>query len=216
MFHGTITIIFYTPSQVFCQYPSCSYLPRIHGKIWCQIKTELIESKRQHQDKEMAKENKNNISEDLDFQNWWLLHQSRDVVFLLRSRELSQYGITAEQAAILFTVKLLSERKRKITPGEISKLTLREPHSASKILTRMEKEGFISKTTGLGKKKNEVHIALTEKGEQAYKVSLTRDSIRGVMSGFTLEERRQLNSLLTRLRNKAVEDLTRRKTISFP
>jgi MarR family transcriptional regulator, organic hydroperoxide resistance regulator len=164
----------------------------------------------------MAKENLDNISENLDFQTWWLLHQTRDVVFLLRSRELSQYGITTEQAANLFTMKFLSDRNRKITPGEISKVTLREPHSVSKILTRMEKEGFICKTTGLGKKKNEVHITLTEKGEQAYKVSSNRDSIRALMSDFSKDELRQLNSLLTRLRNKAVQEINKSKAVSFP
>jgi MarR family transcriptional regulator, organic hydroperoxide resistance regulator len=164
----------------------------------------------------MAKDNQDKIAEELDFQNWWLLHQTRDVVFLLRSRELSQYGITTEQAANLFTVKFLSDRKRKITPGEISKVTLREPHSVSKILSRMEKEGFICKTTGQGKKRNEVHITLTEKGEQAYKVSSNRDSIRELMADFSLEERRQLNSLLTRLRNKAVQEVNKSKAVSFP
>ena len=164
----------------------------------------------------MAKASRDNISEDLDFQTWWLLHQTRDVVFLMRSRELSQYGITAEQAAILFTVKLLSDKKRKITPGEISKWTLREPHSVSKILSRMEKEGYISKATGLGKKKNEVHITLTEKGEQAYRSSLNRESIRSVMSDFSKEERQQLNALLTRLRDKALRDLTQKRTDVFP
>jgi DNA-binding MarR family transcriptional regulator len=164
----------------------------------------------------MAKASRENISEDLDFQTWWLLHQTRDVVFRLRSRELSQYGITAEQAAILFAVKILSDKNRKITPGEISKLTLREPHSASKILSRMEKEGYISKATGLGKKKNEVHITLTEKGEQAYQSSLNRNSIREVLSEFSKDERRQLNAMLTRLRNKALQDLTQRSTDVFP
>jgi DNA-binding MarR family transcriptional regulator len=164
----------------------------------------------------MARTSKENISEDLDFQTWWLLHQTRDVVFRLRSRELNQYGISAEQAAILFAAKFLCAQKRKITPGEISKVTSREPHSTSKIISRMEKEGYISKETGQGKKRNEVHLTLTEKGEQAYQSSLNRDSIREVMSDFSQAERHELNALLTRLRNKALQDLTQRKNDVFP
>ncbi len=80
----------------------------------------------------------------------------------------------------------------------------------------MEKEGFITKATGLGKKKNEVHISLTEKGEQAYQRSLNRESIRAVMSDFSKDETRQLNALLTRLRDKALRDLTQKRTEVFP
>jgi DNA-binding MarR family transcriptional regulator len=156
------------------------------------------------------------FSKDKYFKTWWLLHQARDTVFRVRSRELSQYGITTEQAAVLFIVKVLSKLKRKSTPGEISKWILREPHSVSKILTRMEKQGYVSKANGLGRKKNEVHIALTKKGEQAYKHSMKRESIRELMSCLSEEERQQLSSLLEKIRGKALQDLTKRNTVFFP
>jgi len=159
---------------------------------------------------------KKDITNDLSFKTWWLLHQSRDVMMRIRSKELSQYGISTEQAATLFAIKNLIDLKRKSTPGEISKWTLREPHSVSKILARMEKEGFINKTSGLGKKKNEVHISLTEKGQQAYNNSLKRTSINEVMSCFSREECLQLNELLAKLRDKGLQDLTKRIKAIFP
>jgi DNA-binding MarR family transcriptional regulator len=159
---------------------------------------------------------RSHFSKDQYFNTWWLLHQARDVVFRVRSRELSQYSITTEQAAVLFIVKVLNELRRKSTPGEISRWILREPNSVSKILTRMEKEGFINKINGLGKKKNEVHINLTGKGEQAYNRSLKRDSIREIMSCLTKEECHQLGSLLEKIRDKALQNLTKRSKAFFP
>jgi DNA-binding MarR family transcriptional regulator len=164
----------------------------------------------------MAKANREDIFQDEAYKGWWLLQQARNVVFLLRSRELSQYGITAEQASILLTIKMLNEQNTKITPGEISKRILREPHSVSKILSRMEKEGFVSKLTGMGKKKNEVHITLTEKGEQVYNYAIRRESIREVMSIFSEDECRELVALLTRLRDKSLKDLSKSSHMFLP
>jgi DNA-binding MarR family transcriptional regulator len=158
----------------------------------------------------------NYLSKDQYYNTWWLLHQTRDVVFRVRSRELIQYDITTEQAAVLFIVKVLTRLKRKSTPGEISRWILREPNSVSKILTRMEKEGFINKINGLGKKKNEVHINLTDKGEQAYNFSIKRDSIRDVMSCLTKEECQQLGSILERIRDRALQELTKKSKALFP
>ena len=155
-------------------------------------------------------------STDLDFETWWLLHQTRDVISHIRTKELSQYGISIEQASTIFVIKNLTNLKKKSTPGEISKWTLREPHSVSKILTRMERDGFVKKTRGLGKKKNEVHISLTKKGEQAYNYSLNRSSIQEVMSCFTKDECRQLNALLMKLRDKGLQDLTKKVKAIFP
>jgi DNA-binding MarR family transcriptional regulator len=159
---------------------------------------------------------RNSSSKEKVFKPWWLLHQARDVAYRVRTRELSQYNITIEQAAILFIIKILKDLKRKSTPGEISKGVLKEPHSVSKILTRMEKQGLLIKTIGLGKKKNEVHITLTEKGEQAYINTLKRDSIREVMSCLSEEESRQLSSLLEKIRDRALQALTKRNKVIFP
>jgi DNA-binding MarR family transcriptional regulator len=159
---------------------------------------------------------KRDIAKDASYKTWWLLHQAKDVISRIRSRELNQYGITSEQAAVLFIIKNLLDLNKKSTPGEISKWILREPHSVSKILSRMEKEGFISKTSGLGKKKNEVHVALTEKGEQAYIYVSDRNSIHEVMSCLTKDECLQLGALLVKLRDKGLQDQTQRIKAFFP
>ena len=159
---------------------------------------------------------KSDFSKDYYFTTWWLLHQARYAIFRARSSELSQYDISVEKAAVLFIINILSELNEKITPGEISKWILKEPNAVSKILTRMEKDGLVIKNTGLGKKKNEVHVNLTETGMQAYNRSIKRDSIHEIMSCLTKEECSQLGSFLERIRDKALQTLTKEPRAFFP
>jgi MarR family transcriptional regulator for hemolysin len=132
-----------------------------------------------------------------------------------RNKELSQYGITSGQAAVLLIIKLIQTSKGEATTSEISRWLLREPHSVSRILTRMQNEGLLNKNKGSGKK-NELSVILTEKGEQAYKQSLKRESIREIMSCLSEEERRQLDLFLERLRDKAIQSLNAANKVLFP
>ncbi len=159
---------------------------------------------------------KNRFMDNENYRLWWLLHQVRDVMYRARNKELSQYGITSEQAAALVIIKMLNNVKSKSTPGEISRWLLKEPHSVSRLVTRMEKDGLVSKDSGSGKRKNEVKISLTKKGEQAYNSSLKRESIQEVMSCLSEEECRQLSSVLEKLRDGALQNLTRRNKLPFP
>jgi len=100
----------------------------------------------------------------------------------------------------------------KATVGEIARWTLREPHSVSELLSRMEKEGLVRKVKELGKKSG-VRVVLTEKGREAYYKSTARESIYETMSSLSEEERQQLRSCLRKLRYKA---LTQLAVVSFP
>ena len=153
----------------------------------------------------------NHGKNDYQFDTWWLLHQAQHAIFRVRNKELSQYNLTAEQASVLFVIKVLSETDRKTAPGEIARCVLREPHAVSKILTRMEKDGLVNKVNGLGRKRNEVLVNLTEKGRMAYNYSIKRDTIHTIMSSLTEEECLQLCSLLNKLRDKALHELTKQK-----
>ena len=147
---------------------------------------------------------KSHSSDDRDYILWVLLCQARDAVFKARNKELSQFDISAVQAAVLFVIKTIEEEA---TPTGISRWLLRQPHTISTLLTRMEKEGLVTKAKNLGKKR-EIKITLTEKGEQAYGQSLKRESIREVMSYLSEEERQQLSSSLEKIRDKALNNST--------
>ena len=155
---------------------------------------------------------KNGLFRDQDYNLWVLLHQVRGLIFRARETELNQYGITTMQAAVLFVLEALGGKS---TPTEISKWLIREPNSVSSILVRMEKEGLLSKAKDL-EKKSQVNVELTEKGRRAYSQSEKRESIREIMSCLSKEERRQLRSLLEKLREKALQSSTPVRKINFP
>ncbi len=153
-----------------------------------------------------------NLSTDQDYDLWVLLRRTSLVVLKARERELAQYGISAVKAAVLLIVQAIG---REATPAEISRHLLRESHSVSGLLSRMEREGLVNKIKDLDKK-NRVRIAITEKGHEAYYQSAKRESLHNIMSVLSEKERRQLMSYLEKLRDKALLELAITHKPSFP
>lgn len=151
-------------------------------------------------------------SRDRDFELWFLLAQARRVLFKVRQKELARYNITSGQSAVLFVIQAVGG---KTTLGEIGRWTLREPHSVSELLSRMEKQGLVRKVKELDKKYG-IRIVLTEKGREAYYKSTAREYIYEIMSSLSEEERQQLRSCLQKLRDKALILLALEKVVPFP
>ena len=149
---------------------------------------------------------------DQDYNIWWLILHMRRTMYKARAKELFQYGITPEDAAALFAIHAIGYRA---TPAEISRWLLRESHSTSELLTRMEKKGLVEKAKDL-EKKNLVRVAITEKGEQSYLQSTKRESIHRIMSALSNEECQKLRSCLERLRDKALNELGIARKPPFP
>lgn len=139
--------------------------------------------------------------EDEEFTLWLLLLKVRRLIFKARERELSQYGVTPEQAGVLYIAHNAGE---KVTPAEIARLTFREPHTVSGLISRMEKVGLVKKVKDMDRK-NLVRVALTDKGRQDYNQSTKRESIHLVMSCLSKEESRQLRLYLEKLQDRALE-----------
>ena len=134
---------------------------------------------------------------------WVLLHQARDAIFKLREKELRKLGISPQNAEILFTIEAIGY---KATPTAISRYLLREFHSVSSILSRMEKRGLVKKSNDLGRK-NVVRVCLTEKGQQIYHEAIKREAILKILSGLSETEAQQLASSLKKLRDGALKGL---------
>src|SRR4030042_6918301 len=149
---------------------------------------------------------------DQDYDLWVLLNQAQNLIMNARDIELAEYGTTAMQAAVLFITNAVGEET---IPAEISRWLLRKPATISGILDRMEKTGLVERVKDLPRK-NLVRIRLTEKGKQAYKQSLKRESLHKVMSCLSDEERQNLASILVKLRNRATKVLTHKEEIPFP
>lgn len=149
---------------------------------------------------------------DEEFRLWVLLRQVAHTTLVARDRELNQYGITTIQAAVLHTIQLIGNRA---TPAEIARRILRERHSVSGLLIRMEKDGLVRKVKDLDRK-NLIRVAITEKGQQVYDRSTKRKSIHKIMSSLSEEERQQLRSCLEKLGNKALRELLVNRKPPFP
>jgi len=134
---------------------------------------------------------------------WTMLHQARDAISRLREKELHKLGISTAIAEVMFTIENIGSEA---TPTEISRHLLREFHSVSSILSRMEKKGLVKKVNDL-KRKNIVRVYLTDKGRQIYDEAKKRESILDILSGLSEKDSQQLASSLKEIRDEAIRAL---------
>ena len=154
--------------------------------------------------------------EDKDFHVWVLLDRTRRLINKLRRKELKRYGISVPEAAVLFLIQAIAKHGSLVTPAELSRWMVREPHSVSGILQRMVKKGFVIKRNSCLDRKNLVTVTLTEKGKSALRGAVERKSIHEVMSSLSDGEREQLMSLLDKLRGKTYNRLDIETKPPFP
>jgi MarR family transcriptional regulator, organic hydroperoxide resistance regulator len=142
-------------------------------------------------------------SNDERFSLWWLFMQTRQVLYQARQKELSDYGISIAEEAVLLAIHACGENA---TVGEISRRVMRKPHSSSEIISKMEKSGLVIRVhdkNGRGR----VKVAMTAKGNKVYQRSLQRDSIWEIMSSLSSDESKQFTNVLKKLRGKAVSTI---------
>ncbi len=142
-----------------------------------------------------------------DFQEkdalWQLLRQTTRIIAKIRDREVLSTGITADAAAVLFTV---ARQGDDASPASIARELSLEAHSVSEQLKRMQQDGLIRKVRD-PRAKNRIQIVLTESGHRAYTTAPGPNSIRRMMSVMKADDRRTLWALLARLRDTALEYL---------
>ncbi len=129
-----------------------------------------------------------------------LLCQARDAMLRVRDSELSKRGLTAVEAGALHIIHVIGD---KATPAMISKSMLRQHHSVTALLKRMENKGLVMRIESPDRKNTWI-ISLTEKGQEAYKRSNIGDSLYELMSTLQEDEKRQLEEYLKKLRDKAI------------
>ena len=144
--------------------------------------------------------------EDDVYNLWVQLHRVVDLIVRAREKELSRYGIPIRQVATLFAVHAFGEDA---TLTKLAAFLERRPHTVSSILSRMEKDGLVKKTNDQ-ERHNVIHVALTQKGQEAYNHTTRRESINTVMGVLETTEQARLKELLDRLENKARMELKKR------
>jgi len=143
---------------------------------------------------------------------WVLLQQAGDTTFRVRGKELAEHGITPAETMALFVIQATGEN---VMPIEISRWMLREPHTITGLLNRMEKRGLITKSKDLHNK-HLVRVSSTEKGKELYDKSNGRGPIHHVISALSEEEQQQFGSYLQKLRDRALEELEIEYEVPFP
>jgi DNA-binding MarR family transcriptional regulator len=137
---------------------------------------------------------------DPNLRLWILLHQARDAILKVRDNELSKNGLTAAEFGTLHVISIIGGEA---TPATISRCMLRQHHSVTALLKRMEKKGLIAMIKN-AERKNTWIVNLTEKGKELFSKSYVRDSLTSVMSVLMEDEKSQLEEYLTKLRDKAI------------
>lgn len=134
---------------------------------------------------------------------WVLLRQVGHLMTELRREDLLNYGMSPAQAATLRSVANLGDVA---TPAEISRWLMRKPHTITHLLNRMEKCGQIKKVKDM-ERKNQVRIALTEKGEEDYKAVKQAEYSHPILSFLEEDEKQMLEHCLDKIRTKLLEEL---------
>lgn len=143
---------------------------------------------------------------------WLLLEQTRNAIYKARSLELEEYGISPVQAGVMFVIHTLGGRAR---PAEIARWLVREPHSISGLLSRMEEGGRLQREPDL-ERKNAVSIVLTAEGRDICDKTFQRESVRQAFAGLSDEERKEFMDSLVKLRDRALKGRRARNRPPFP
>jgi MarR family transcriptional regulator, organic hydroperoxide resistance regulator len=143
------------------------------------------------------------IKADKDYTLLTQLLQVADIFVKVRERELLPQNLSATSAAILFLVEAMG---KDVTPAKISRMLLREPHSVSGILMRMEKQGLLKRTKNM-ERKNLIRITLTAKGENTLKMAMKKEGVKHVLSKISDDQRRQLKQTLIALKEAGMKEL---------
>lgn len=138
-----------------------------------------------------------------DYTLFTSLLQVSDIFVKIRERELLSENLSATAAAILFLIDAVG---KDVTPARISKMLLREPHSISGILMRMEKQGLIKRAKNM-ERKNLIRVTLTTKGENTLKLAMKKEGVKHVLSRLTEEQRRQMKQTLAILKEAGMKEL---------
>ena len=139
------------------------------------------------------------ILEDMRYDAWFLIGRTRHLMLLARQKDLRPYEISPQQAHIL---DVLYDLGRKATLDELAKETERGIAVVSTRLTRMERDGLVTKTRE-NRKSVLKKFDLTEKGVIAHENCAKKNSIKKIMSVLSEEELQQLILLMKRLSSEA-------------
>lgn len=118
-----------------------------------------------------------------------------------RNKELGKIGINMVQAEVLHTLKMSRES---VTPTKLGRMMHRRPHTMLALLGRMETQGLVAMRKDL-KRKNQIRVSLTKKGEAALRRWSTATEVPDALSCLSKKETEALQTIIGKLHNKGLE-----------
>ena len=131
----------------------------------------------------------------------------REVAYFIEkaaSLDAQQRGMSLEQLRLL---KMVSGLESPVRPAELALLALREPHTMSGMLNRMEDSGLIKRRPGAWKDhKNWIAVEVTAKGRKALDLApMFEDDEASPFDALSSKDLSTLLGMLRSIRNSAVE-----------
>ena len=144
-------------------------------------------------------------NEKLALRLWFLTHRTRDVIKRCEDLIFAEYNLTAEQYAVLSTIKYLDAPVR-VT--DIAQWLERSVNSVSMIVDRMFKAGLLRRIRDMGDRRA-VRVVITSKGETALKPSILAGLkfIQEILSPLSYEDRRTFATLHEMVKYNSLEYL---------
>jgi len=150
---------------------------------------------------------------DYTYNLWGLLSRTRNAMWKARQFEVGQYDLSVIQCATMWAI---DELAGKATSSNVARWLVREPHSISELISRMEKTGLVKKVRD-PIKKHRVRISLTDKGHEIYhNKSSKSEMIHKIMSCLSHEELEQFSSTLQKLLESTVKELALERLKDLP
>jgi MarR family transcriptional regulator, organic hydroperoxide resistance regulator len=127
---------------------------------------------------------------------WAQFMRTRNLLYKLFTRDLTDLGIKPEQLGIL---NILKKYDGIVTPSLISRVYRREPHTISVNLKRLEAKGLIRLVKDL-QRRNMIRVEITATGEEIWERGIKKtENVDLVFAELTPAEISQLDSILKKL-----------------
>ncbi len=131
----------------------------------------------------------------------YMIYQIRRCLYRVTELGLLKYDVTPEQDGVFRAISLMNNAA---TFAEITHLLIREPHTISTIIKRMEKKGLLTLSRS-GKSKTVV--SMTELGKETYLNASKVQSNKRIISQLSSEKRKIIEPILRELLDISLKEL---------
>lgn len=149
------------------------------------------------------------IKEDKDYA---IVKQVMQVAYIfdkVRERELLLLHLSTTAADVLFLVNAMG---KDVTGAKIYRTLMIEQHALYVILKSMEREGFLKRTQNI-KRKNQILLSLTVRGENTLKQVMKLKGTTHVLSRLSLEQKIGLQAMLSEITEAGMEEIYLRRNV---